>query len=108
MNSKIAKTFNIIGNILLPILILINAIHLVFTILLAIEQANTGFGFGTSWELGVLYPWLFEVVFCLLPIGMTIVYLCNFDTNKKNKVAILILMICLVLQILLVNLFIFV
>ena len=56
------KKINIFSIIMIILLVLINLAHLLWTVWLTIEQVKTGFGFGTNMELGVLYPWLTEIL----------------------------------------------
>lgn len=46
------------GWILTALLAGTNAVHLLWTVWLTVEQVRTGWGYGTSMELAVLMPWL--------------------------------------------------
>lgn len=97
----------IMGIIAAVLASLANLCHLVPTLTLVIEQARTGFGFGTNLEIGVLYPWLVELL--LLPVlvyGAVYLIVCRragralYFTNAA-------LISLILLQYVLTNLFIF-
>lgn len=102
------KKMNIFSIIMIVLLILINLAHLLWTFWLVIEQIKTGFGFGTNMELGVLYPWITEILCSPVLIG-GIVYLIICVFKRPNK-PLLITNVCLfsaaVLQYAITNLFI--
>ena len=54
MKKSIAM--NVLGIIIFVLLALVNLSHSFWTIWLVLEQIETG------WELGVLWPWMFEFV----------------------------------------------
>lgn len=105
MNSKLKD----LGFIPLLILIISNVIHLPLTISIIFEQINTGFGYGTDYELGVLYYWIIEFIL-ILPIILSLIFILIMFKEKNLKKEILnrlILLLILILQIALSNLFIF-
>ncbi len=102
------KKINIFSIIMIILLVLINLAHLLWTVWLTIEQVKTGFGFGTNMELGVLYPWLTEILSS--PVIITEIIYIIISIFKKPKKSLLVTNICLfgavILQYLITNLFI--
>ncbi len=75
----------VFGTIVLIILALGNLMHLLWTVWLCAEQLQTSWGGGTGLELGVLYPWLTELL-CLPGILCSTVYfiLSIFRRHEKK------------------------
>lgn len=97
----------IMGIIATVLLSLANLCHLLPTIILVMEQARTGFGFSTNLEIGVLYPWLIEIL--LLPIlvyGAVYLLVCR-RASRGLYFANVALISLIFLQYVLTNLFIF-
>ena len=85
-----------------------NAVHLLWTFWLIDEQIKTGWGYGTNIELGVLYPWITEIL-CAPILIAGIVYLILAISRKPRKALLIpniILFVLLVMQYALTNLFI--
>lgn len=72
---------DIFGNILIPIQVIGNLLCLLWTVLLSIEQVKTGWGYGTNFEIGVLFPWIIEAV-SFLAAAAAIVFLILACTSK--------------------------
>lgn len=75
---------NVFSIIMVVLLILVNLAHLIWTFCLASEQIKTGFGYGTNMEIGVLYPWITEIL-CLPVLISAIVYLIISIFKRPNK-----------------------
>lgn len=73
--------------LLLPLLALANLFHLPWTVWLTLEQLQTGWGYSTNMEMGVLYPWLTELL--LLPVILLALILLIFAAVKKQRGGIL-------------------
>ncbi len=99
---------NIFGGINIAPMVLVNIANSFWTLWLVIEQISTGWGFATNLELGVLWPWIFEVV--SLPFVILCLIFLIISIFKKPKKWILItniiLFVLAILQIGLTNLFI--
>ncbi len=102
------KYMNLFSVLLIIGLVLSNLLNIIWTIHLCLEQFSTGFGYGTNMEIGVLYPWICEII-CLPVVIGAIVYLI-FAFLKKAKNPLLManafLFATLILQYALTNLFI--
>lgn len=98
----------IFGIVMLSLLSLVNLSHILWTYWLTVEQIKTGWGFGTSIELAVLYPWLTEL-FCapvLLAAAVYLILSCFKEQRKSILIANCILFAAAIAQYLLTNLFI--
>ncbi len=83
--------------------------HLIWTIWLSLEQAKTGWGFGTNIELGALFPWMWELV-CIPSLVVGAIYILaslKRPEEKKRMILASIAWVSLLSQIILTNLFIF-
>lgn len=83
--------------------------HLIWTIWLSLEQAKTGWGFGTNIELGALFPWIWELV-CIPSLVLGVIYILVTIRKLEERKRLLIASsawVVLFLQIFLTNLFIF-
>ena len=73
------------------------------------EQIKTGWGYGTNLELGVLWPWLIELL--CLPVVITEIVYFIINTFKRSSTKVTIanmgLFSLLIAQYFLTNLFIF-
>jgi len=75
------------GSGMLAALATANVLNLIWTIWLTVEQVKTGWGFGTNMELGVLWPWLTQVI-CVPVLVASIIYfvMCAFqDHTPRTK-----------------------
>ena len=62
-----------------------NVLHLLWTVWLVSEQVETGWGYGTTMELGVLWPWLTEVLCApALMLGAVYLVLATFKPTRKR------------------------
>lgn len=97
-----------VGTIMIFLTSLGNAAHLLWTFWLIDEQIETGWGFGTKIELGVLYPWITEILCApILIAGIIYLIVAVFKRpRKKLLIANIILTMLLVMQYALTNLFI--
>jgi hypothetical protein len=99
---------DVYGALLLWLLPGVNLLNLLFTILLGIEQVETGWGYGTNWEMAVLYPWSVELL-CLPVVLAGLIFAVLFIFLKSDRTLgriNLILTAALLLQYGLTNLFI--
>lgn len=99
---------NVLGVALIIMLSLVNLSHLLWTIWVVVEQVKTGWGHGTDMELGVLYPWLTELI-CAPAMVTAVVYLAlsAFLRHKRGiLIANIVLFVCALVQFGLTNLFI--
>ena len=60
MKKSIAM--NVVGIVIFALLGFVNLVHSFWTVWLVVEQIETGWGFSTNLELGVLWPWMLELV----------------------------------------------
>ncbi len=82
-------------------------LHLPCTVGMAAEQWQTGWGFGTNMDLAVLYPWMVEVL-SLPAVLCTVVFLFLGLRRRPGKGLVIlnaVLLVTLLLQWLLTNLF---
>ena len=103
------KPLNNLAVSLLAALIPANLLHLGWTVWLAREQIETGWDGGTGIEMLALLLWLLEAL-CLPVLALGGIYLvmsCFRQQKKRWLVANILLLICLTLQIVLTNLFLF-
>ena len=106
MKKQNENAFGIITCIMLSI---INIGNLIWTIALGIEQVQTGWGYGTHFELAILIPWMVQIL-CLPGILLGIVYVlfAYFRTYRRPmRIVNLVLLLVILLQYGLVHLFIF-
>ena len=100
---------NIFGSIACQLLAIANVVHLLFTLGICAEQIETGWGYGTNWEMGALLPWFVE--FLSVPaILVGIVFLVMNLWKKSEKVIFILCAVFLgleLVQIVLTNLFLF-
>ena len=99
---------NIFSIIMIVLLILVNLAPLIWTFWLVCEQIKTGFGFGTNMEIGVLYPWITEIL-CSPVLISAIVYLIISIFKRPNKsllISNIALFSTILLQYIITNLFI--
>ena len=86
-----------------------NLCHLLFTLWAISEQLDTGWGYGTNMEMAVLLPWTLELV----SIPVVILGLVYFLLTRKKpaakwlKICCAVLLVALLLQIGIFNLFVF-
>ncbi|MBO5090443.1 MAG: hypothetical protein J6C27_05990 [Clostridia bacterium] len=102
------KKMNVFSIIMIVLLILVNLAHLIWTFGLVSEQIKTGFGFGTNMEIGVLYPWITEIL-CSPVLISAIVYLIISIFKRPNKnllISNIALFSTILLQYIITNLFI--
>ncbi len=59
-----------------------NLIHLIWTFGISVEQIETGWGYGTNWELGVLLPWITEAI--LSPLLLVSLIYCIWFLVKRE------------------------
>ena len=85
-----------------------NVAHMLWTFWLIDEQIETGWGYGTNIELGVLYPWITEILCApILIVGLIYLILSPFKKPRRKHLAVNILLFTLlILQYGLTNLFI--
>lgn len=98
-----------LGMIPLIILTISNIIHLPLTFSIVFEQIQTGFGYGTNFELGVLYYWIVEIIL-IIPLIVALIFLILMYVKKIPNQEIInriYLFLLIFLQIGLSNLFIF-
>ena len=104
---KKSTGINIFGTVVSMLLAFSNFVHAFFTWGICAEQIKTGWGFGTNWEMGVLWPWLVEIL--SVPIifaGITFLIINIWKKSEKTVfVLCTVLLILQVLQIILLNLF---
>lgn len=103
MNSK--SVFSVITTISL---IIANIFHILFTILIIIEEIQTGIGYTTNLEILVILPWIIEIVICLPVIVLAIVSFCVSSKNNIKRINIIniSLFTFLLLQLIIFNIFI--
>ena len=99
---------SIFGIFVIVALTLCNLAHLLWTIWLCAEQLQTGWGGGTGLELGVLYPWLTELLCLPGLLGSAVFFILSIFRRPQRKLitATGILFSLLLLQFGLTNLFI--
>ena len=106
---KKSTGMNVFGAIVCQLLALANLAHALFTWFICAEQIETGWGFGTNWEMGVLLPWMVE--FLSAPVVIAgIVFLVLSIWKKSEKVIFVLTAVFFILellQILILNLFIY-
>lgn len=106
---KKSNGMNVFGAIVCQLLAIANLVHALFTWRICAEQIETGWGYGTNWEMGVLLPWMVE--FLSAPVIVAgIVFLVLSIWKKSEKVIFilsLVFLICEILQIAVTNLLIF-
>ena len=73
------------GIVTLVLLSGVNLAHLLWTVHFALEQMQTGWGGGTNADLGVLLPWIVEIL-CLPAMITAVVYLILAAFKKPGKV----------------------
>jgi hypothetical protein len=98
----------IFGYINIFLMAIVNFANAFWTLWLTIEQLATGWGFPTYLEMGVLWPWIFEVLslpFIILCLAFLILSIFK-KTKKWVVIANSILLAFAILQIVLTNLFI--
>lgn len=106
---KMKKTMNSFAVIMVAALVPANLLHLGWTVWLTMEQIKTGWGGGTGIEMMALLLWLTELL-CLLVLLLGMVYfvVSFFRQQKKGLlIANIALFVCLVAQIVVTNLFLF-
>ena len=105
---KRSDGMNVFGVVMTIILAIANLLHLLWTVCLTLEQIKTGWGGGTSMDLGVLWPWLIEFLCAPALVTEAVFFVISFF--KRPSKSILIANICLfsavVFQYVLTNLFI--
>ena len=100
---------NIFGAIVCQLLAIANLVHVLFTWGICAEQVQTGWGYGTNWEMGALLPWFVELLSAPIILA-AIVFLAMNLWKKSEKVIFLlccVFLACEILQIILMNLFLF-
>ena len=106
---KKSPGMNVFGAIICQLLAIANLVHAFFTWGICAEQIKTGWGYGTNWEMGALLPWFVELL--SVPIILAGIVFLAMNLWKKSEKAIFILCViflaCEVLQIILMNLFLF-
>ena len=106
---KKSTGMNIFGAIVCQLLAIANLVHLLFTWGICAEQIETGWGYGTNWEMGALLPWFVELL--SVPVVLAGIVFLAMNLWKKSEKVIIILcavfLACEVLQILLMNLFLY-
>lgn len=85
MNMANTRSLRPFGIVTLVLLSGVNLAHLLWTVWLTAEQIETGWGFATNMELGVLYPWIVELI-CLPALLTALVYLILAIFKKPGKV----------------------
>lgn len=96
------------GTIMICLSALGNAAHLLWTFWLIDEQIETGWGYGTNIELGVLFPWITEILWAPVLIAGVIYLILAISRHPRKKLltANIILLALLALQYAATNLFI--
>ena len=106
---KKSTGMNIFGAIVCQLLAIANLVHALFTWGICAEQIKTGWGYGTNWEMGALLPWFVELL--SVPIILAGIVFLAMNLWKRSEKAIFIigaiLLVCEILQIIILNLFLF-
>lgn len=100
---------NVFGACASIFLLIANLLHIIWTVWLVSEQIDTGWGYGTNIELGVLYPWLCELLSTPVILAGIAFLIMNIWKKSEKIISILctVLLSCEILQIAITNLFIF-
>ena len=109
----------IFGAILICALIIANLVNLPWTFWLVVEQLETGWGYGTNMEMMALLPWALEflcvpviiaaliyVILCFVPRIKSRYLRAEQPDNRKVFIINISILVLLILQILITNLFI--
>ena len=99
MNRMTKKVFAII---LMVLFIILNVCHVIFPVWLIVEDIKAGTMHGTGMELGVLYPWLMEILSVPVVLAQVIYYIV-FSRVKYFHLANFIVFLVYLLQVLLFN-----
>ena len=104
-----SDTARVLGVIVLVALAGVNALQFPWTLNLILEQITFGWGFGTTMELAMLFPWIAELL--SLPVAVfSVVVLCLPSlrpADRPVRAAMAILLALSVVQTVLTNLFAF-
>ena len=86
-----------------------NFLHLFWTIWICVEQAKTGWGYGTSMEMLALLPWLFEVVAIPVVISVAVFIVLSLIHQWKKKLFLwnVFLIVLLIAQVVIFNIFLY-
>ena len=87
----------------------VNLLHLPWTVWLTIEQARTGWGYGTNMEMMALLPWMLELL-CgpVLLAGVAYLVISIFIRQQRKLRISTLLLLCVALgQYCVLNLFLF-
>lgn len=105
MKNKKMDTF---GVVMVALHAIANVMQLMWTVFLSLEQAQTGWGYGTDFEIAVLVPWLLEILCTPVVLAGTVYLICAcfYPHRKKVMFGNLALYLLLVGQYLATNLFI--
>lgn len=105
---KKSNAVMVYGIVSICALFIANILNAISTICLIVEQIKTGWGYGTNLEIGVLWPWTIEIL-CIPLIILGIVYLIIYffkHSNIEDFIANIVLVLILLLQYFITNLFI--
>ena len=106
--KKKSEGMLVFGAIVTLMLSIVNLSHMLWTWWLVSEQIETGWGYGTNMEMGVLYPWMTELI-CVPAMIAAVVYLIMscFKGHSKLLLALnILLFVCALGQFVVTNLFI--
>ena len=106
---KKSDGMNVFGTLLSIALAFANLVHSLFTYWICVEQIQTGWGYGTNWEMGILLPWMVEFLSIPLIIAAIVYFVLSIWKKSEKWVFILatVFFVLEVCQIALLNLFIF-
>ena len=106
---KKSNGMNVFGAIVCQLLAIANFVHALFTWGICAEQIKTGWGYGTNWEMGALLPWFVELLSVPLILAGIVFLTMNLWKRSEKVIFVLcaIFLACEVLQIILMNLFLF-
>lgn len=100
---------DVFGLVALIILAIGNTLHLVVFLSMLSEQIQTGWGGSTNIEMGALYIWLFEVLVMIGAVVSIVLYVVSLvrGDRKSKAIANASLIVALIAQVVLTNIFIF-
>ena len=106
---KKSDATNVFGAWTSIFLLIANLLHIIWTVWLISEQIDTGWGYSTNMEMGVLYPWLCELLCAPAFLAGIVFLIMNIWKHCEKWVSVSagITFTCYFLQVFLTNLFIF-
>lgn len=106
---KKSDGMNVFGVLASILLLIANLLHIFWTGCLGFEQIETGWGYGTNMEMGVLYPWFCELLSAPAFLAGIVFLIMNIWKRSEKWVTVFTgsVVVCYILQVLLTNLFIF-